>query len=38
MSDLSLPWGGDLSLSPTGGVELISGSQLTRERLVRRLP
>ncbi len=37
MPDLSLPWSGDLSLSPTGGVELISGSQLTRERLVRRL-
>lgn len=37
MADLSLDWGGDLELSATGGVELVSGSLLTRQRLIRRL-
>ena len=36
MPDLSLEWQSDLQLSPTGGVELITGSLLTRQRLVRR--
>jgi phage baseplate assembly protein W len=37
MYDLNLPWGGDLSLSPQGGTELISGSALTQQRIIRRL-
>lgn len=37
MSDYSLPWGGDLSLSPTAGLALVSGAALTQQRLVRRL-
>ena len=37
MADLSLPWGGDLALSSTAGLALVDGSQLTQQRLVRRL-
>ncbi|MCB8881717.1 phage tail protein [Acidisoma cellulosilytica] len=37
MYDLSLDWSGDLSLSPTGGLELSTGANLTRQRLIRRL-
>lgn len=36
MPDFALPWGGDLQLSPSGGVELFSGSALTLQRLIRR--
>jgi phage baseplate assembly protein W len=35
--DFSLSWGGDFNLSPTAGLELISGAALTQQRLVRRL-
>ena len=37
MPDFSLPWGGDLSLSPTAGLALVDGAALTEQRLVRRL-
>ena len=37
MADFSLPWGGDLSLSPTAGLALVSGAVLTEQRLIRRL-
>jgi hypothetical protein len=37
MADLNLPWGGDLSLSPTGGIELVAASGMTQQRLIRRL-
>jgi phage baseplate assembly protein W len=37
LSDFNTPWGGDLSLSATGGLELISGANLTSQRLIRRL-
>ncbi len=37
MPDFSLPWGGDLSLSPTAGLALVDGAALTQQRLVRRL-
>jgi phage baseplate assembly protein W len=35
--DLNAPWGGDLSLSQTGGLELITGLPLATQRLIRRL-
>ncbi len=37
MPDFSLEWQADLSLSPTGGVETVSGAALTRQRLIRRM-
>ena len=37
MPDFSLPWRGDLQLSPSGGVELVDGLLLTEQRLIRRL-
>lgn len=37
MADYSLPWSGDLSLSPTAGLALVSGAALTEQRLIRRL-
>ena len=37
MPDFALEWSGDLQLSPSGGVELVDGSTLTRQRLIRRL-
>ena len=38
MTDLSLEWGGDFTLTvPKGGISLVSGSDLTRQRLIRRL-
>ncbi len=37
MADYSLPWGGDLSLSPTAGLALFDGAALTEQRLIRRL-
>lgn len=37
MSDLSLAWGGDLTLSSTAGLALVDGAALTEQRLVRRL-
>lgn len=37
MPDLSQEWGGDLSLTSTGGLALTDGLDLTRQRLLRRL-
>ncbi len=37
MPDLSLQWGGDLSLSPTGDLALANGAELTRQRILKRL-
>jgi phage baseplate assembly protein W len=37
MPDIFHQWGGDLSLSLTGGIALADGTTLTRQRLLRRL-
>ncbi len=37
MADLSLEWGGDLSLSPTGDLVMSESDNLTRQRILRRL-
>lgn len=37
MADFSLPWGDDLAISPSGGILLIDGDVLARERVIRRL-
>lgn len=37
MADFSLPWGDDLAISPSGGLLLVDGDVLTRERVIRRL-
>jgi phage baseplate assembly protein W len=37
MYDLALQWGGDLAISPTGDIALISGSPLGQQRVLRRL-
>ncbi len=37
MYDLSLQWGSDLSIGPTGDLALVSGSQLGQQRVLRRL-
>jgi hypothetical protein len=35
--DIDHIWGGDLSVSPTGDIALVDGSDLTRQRILRRL-
>ncbi len=37
MNDLSLEWGSDLSIGPTGDLMLVSGSPLGQQRVLRRL-
>jgi len=37
MPDLSLLWGGDLSVGPTGDIALADGTTLTQQRVLRRL-
>lgn len=37
MPDLDLAWRGDLSLTPSGDLALVDGSDLTRQRIERRL-
>lgn len=37
MIDLQLTWGGDLSLSPTGDLAVLTGAPLGTERVLRRL-
>ena len=37
MSDIHLPWGGDLELSPTGGLTTVTRPELGTERVLRRL-
>lgn len=37
MADLSLEWGGDFQLSATGGLLLVDGDVMVRQRLERRL-
>ena len=37
MPDLGHLWGGDLQLSPSGGLALVDGATLTRQCLLRRL-
>jgi len=37
MADLSLTFGGDLSLGPTGDLALADGTLLTQQRVLRRL-
>ncbi len=37
MADLSLQFGGDLSVSPSGDLALVDGPALTQQRVLRRL-
>jgi hypothetical protein len=37
MQDANLPWGGDLSLGPTGDLSLVNGQILGQQRVLRRL-
>lgn len=37
MPDLSLEWGSDLQLTPAGDLAMVDGSDLTRQRIERRL-
>jgi hypothetical protein len=37
MADISLLWGGDLSVGPTGDIALADGTALTQQRVLRRL-
>jgi phage baseplate assembly protein W len=37
MSDCFLPWGEDIAFGPDGDLSLISGSDLTSQRILRRL-
>jgi hypothetical protein len=37
MPDVENLWGNDLTLTPSGDLQLVDGDDLTRERLIRRL-
>jgi phage baseplate assembly protein W len=37
MADVSLLWGGDLAVGPTGDIALADGAALTQQRVLRRL-
>jgi hypothetical protein len=37
MADLALEFGGDLLIGPTGDLLLVDGSELTQQRVLRRL-
>ncbi|CAH2606137.1 conserved protein of unknown function (plasmid) [Rhodovastum atsumiense] len=37
MPDLSLEWGADLTVGPTGDLALVDGANAVRQRIVRRL-
>jgi hypothetical protein len=37
VGDLSLQWGGDLAIGPTGDLAVVSGSLLGQQRVLRRL-
>ncbi len=37
MADLSLEWNGDFEVSAQGGLVLVDGDELARQRIVRRL-
>jgi len=36
MASVSLPWGTDLQISPTGGLLLVDGAGAVQERIIRR--
>jgi len=37
MPDLDHTWGNDLTVSPSGDIALVDGSELTKQRVIRRL-
>jgi hypothetical protein len=37
MADLHMSWAGDLSISPTGDIEVVTGPAMGTERVLRRL-
>jgi hypothetical protein len=37
MADVALEWNGDFEVSPQGGLVLVDGDELARQRIIRRL-